>query len=342
MEEGGRLTTRIIFNPPEGDETTNDVFSSLLLRPDLNRLRMAVAFASAEGAKLLLGAIEARSARLDVRLVVGLDGSITEPAAIRILSERLPNRVRLFETTGPGMFHAKTLVLDRRGRSSPFVLIVGSANLTSAGFLRNREAGAVVELGTGSERDRISAQWHEWFQEIWKRSSAVTPTRIRAYETHRKNSPQLPSPDRVTGGETEESTVAIGRARELWIESGAITGGSANQLEIPGPAVPFFGVNPIDHATRAILRLSRGSSVWNGSVMSYYGRNGMWRINLDTSIPEVNRGEVRYRVLRFRRRASGDGFDFSVLSSAQTRAAQAASRATANIGSTGQRSYGWV
>ncbi len=321
----------------------NDAITALLLRPDLTRLRMAVAFASTEGARLMLEVIDARGSPLDVRLVIGLDGSVTEPEAIRTLAARFPRRVRLFETSGKGIFHAKTLALDSKKNSlSPFVFVTGSANLTSAGLRKNREANVVIELDQGDERDRISIQWHNWFQQIWDRSKRATNARIDKYEAHHKTSEPMPSPDRIMGEKAEISQVSPADASELWIESGAITGGSGNQLEIPTHVVAFFGIDSTNYNAKIALRLSRGSSVWNSSLMSYYKANQMWRINLDTSIPEIKEQGIRGKVLHFLRKDSGNSVEFNVLSANYIRAIKAASQASGNIGRTVKRSYGWM
>ena len=336
------MKTDLFFNPPEESVATSDVIAALLLRPDLTRLRMAVAFASAEGARLLLELIKARESPLNVKLVIGLDGLITEPEAIKILAARFPRHVRLFETSGEGILHAKTLALDGRARTSPFVFVTGSSNLTLAGFSKNREANVVIELSEETERDRISKQWHGWFQQVWNQSENATSTRIREYEARHKAAPRMPAPDRIKGGKVELSQVVSSSARDLWIESGAVTGGAANQLEIPADAVAFFGIDPTKRRAQVKLRLFRGTLVWNNSVMAYYKSNSMWRIRLDTSIPEISNLGIRYKVLHLRRAADGNGFEFNVLTPSQAHAIQSASKVSGNIGYTPTRSYGWV
>ena len=336
------LKIDLIFNPPEGTGTTNDAIAAQLLRPDLTRLRMAVAFASAEGARLLLELIEARKSPLDVKLVIGLDGLVTEPKGIKILAERFPKRVRLFETSGKSMFHTKTLALDGRVRTSLFVFVTGSSNLTSAGFSKNREANVVIELKEETERDRISKQWHSWFQQIWDQSENATSARIREYEARHKAAPRMPAPDRIMGGKVEVSQIDISDARELWIDAGAITGGSSNQLEIPARAVSFFRINSTDYNKEIRIRLIRGSLAWNSSLMSYYRRNQMWRINLDTSIPEIKGKGIRKEVLHFLRTHRNNCYEFNILSVNQIQAIMAASRVSGNIGHTRTRSYGWM
>lgn len=332
----------LIFNPPERTETTGDAIARLLLRSDLTRLRMAVAFASAEGAQILLGLIQARNSPLDVKLVIGLDGLVTEPEAIKILAAQFARRVRLFETSGEGIFHAKTLALDGKTRTSPFVVAVGSSNLTSAGLSKNREANIMMEFTPGVERNRIARQWQDWFDQMWGLSKNVTNAQIQKYEARYKIRRRMPAPDRNKGSKIEVSKIKSASARDLWIESGAVTGGAANQLEIPSDAVAFFGINPNKRRSQITLRLFRGASVWNNSVMAYYQSNSMWRIRLDTTIPDVSNAGIRFKVLHFRRSAAGNNYEFNVLLPAQAYAMKATSRASGNIGSTITRSYGWL
>lgn len=131
-------------------------------------------------------------------------------------------------------------------------------------------------------------------------------------------------------------------ANELWLEVGAITGGSANQLEIPREVVTFFRVDPNRFQTRRFLVLTHAGHRWGSNPMAYYMRNGMWRINLDTSIPEVSGRMLRGLFVRFRRTEVPDTYEFSALNAAAARPLQVASRALGNSRTTPSRAYGWL
>lgn len=73
----------------------------------------------------------------------------------------------------------------------------------------------------------------------------------------------------------------------LWVEAGsAMSGGSANQLELPRQASAFFtGDHPRydhDHRLIGVLVLTRGGRTWDNRKLTWHGKNRMERINLPT------------------------------------------------------------
>ncbi|MCK4821959.1 hypothetical protein KA005_39710, partial [bacterium] len=301
----------------------------------------AIAFATSSGVTLLSEALSARSTALSVYIVVGLDGTITEPQAIQQLHNLFPGRVRCF-TSGEAdtMFHAKIYSFNDRRRQGRFSLLIGSSNLSRAGLVRNREGGFILQLDQG-EIHAAREHWEHWWQQLWDSSRRVTANLIADYARDFPRSRRPPAPDRVRGGRREPSISTIQQANELWLQVG-LTGGSQNQFEIPLQVVPFFGLNPNNHSIIIPITFIRDTRTWLHNSISYYPHNSMWRLRLDTSIPEVRHQTLRGLFVHFRRSISPNTYHFTVLDSSALRPLRAASRSLGNIGSTSTRVYGWL
>ena len=119
-------------------------------------------------------------------------------------------------------------------------------------------------------------------------------------------------------------------------------GGASNQLELPREVVSFFQIDPTDQDSRRQIVLTNAGMTWNNSFMAYYVRNGMWRINLDTDIPEVAARTLGDRFIRLRRTAQPDTYEFRVSTANSIQALRTASIALGNVRTTPSREYGWV
>ena len=175
------------------------------------------------------------------------------------------------------MFHAKTFCFDDEQDDGHFALLIGSSNLSVAGFLKNREGGLLLSLDP-CETHLARRNWETWWEQIWSSAQPVTTALIADYAGKYRRSRRLPAPDRISGRRREHARVNIRNANELWLEVGAITGGSANQLEIPREVVTFFRVDPNRFQTRRVLVLTHAGHRWGTNLMAYYMRNGMWRM----------------------------------------------------------------
>jgi len=98
-----------------------------------------------ESAAPLLDLLEQAAAR-GVRVLMVVSAIPSQPPGIRERLERLRSRpgIRVvdFEAAGGGLLHAKVIVADRERA------VIGSANLTWGGLVRNHEVGVLIE---GSE-----------------------------------------------------------------------------------------------------------------------------------------------------------------------------------------------
>ena len=105
-------------------------------------------------------------------------------------------------------------------------------------------------------------------------------------------------------------------------------------LELALAFTSFFKDMPVGY--------EEGPMTWNNSFMAYYVRNGMWRINLDTDIPEVAARTLGDRFIRLRRTAQPDTYEFRVSTANSIQALRTASIALGNVRTTPSREYGWV
>ena len=238
------------------------------------------------------------------------------------------------------MFHAKTYCFDNGQRDGQVAYLIGSSNLSSAGLIKNREGGVLLQLNA-SEINSARDVWNGWWQQIWTEASPATPDLVASYATRFRRSTRPPAPDRKSGGRLEKGQTAIGTATELWLGV-QVTGEASNQLEVPRDIVSFFQIDPNDQDRRLSLDFIGPGNTWTNSFMAYYVRNSMWRINLDTNIPEVSARTLRGNFIRLRRTAQPHRYEFSVSTAGSILALQTASRALGNVRTTTSREYGWI
>jgi HKD family nuclease len=151
-----------------------------------------VAFAKATGLTELKDALEKRvEDKCRVRIAVGLDLYVTEPAALKALLEfadvnpkYVEAYVTPFDPTRPRKhtFHPKVFVMtDSAGNAT---VVIGSANLTRGGLLHNTEASVVV-----TDHALLAAQVRRFFGRLIadEEIESLTPAILREYtEAHAK------------------------------------------------------------------------------------------------------------------------------------------------------------
>jgi hypothetical protein len=198
-------------------------------------------FATKEGVRRLNAiADDAEVAR--IQWLVGLDGVITTPSALRAISEsELTSHLRGWTQSGDQRsLHAKTYMLIAR-RPYRVALYIGSANATGDGLAFNIEAGVMFTLD-GNDARELHAQMSAWFEALCSlpACSRLNDSDLQRYaERYQKPRFKIKRLARVVGVEAEPSTQVRPRATFTWIEL-AVTGGSANQIEICKAMVPFF------------------------------------------------------------------------------------------------------
>jgi hypothetical protein len=317
-------------------------------------IRLGFPFVSCTGVEALLNGLRGCPDWPGMRKMwlVGLHQGITEPAALDLISALPLSRVRLFLPGGGisaralrsrPMFHAKVVGVETAAHArKPGVLralIVSSANLTGAAIVdggANYEAGATLSGFDVAASDR----WGAWWATAWAKSVPLTPEIVDHYARLRDafvraNPVVLDSAD-------PPSSTSLANANTLWIEAGAMSGGSRNQVEFNRELAAFFG--PVITRRRK-LSVEIGGQQWNDRPLSpkvtTFGVE-IWRLSLPTKAS----GGLKYpgTVIRFRRRMSGvDSFllDIAAEGSRSARAWRSEANRAGYIGSTsGNRAFG--
>lgn len=316
--------------------------------------RFGFAYASESGLEVLLGALEGIEswATTSKRWILGLHQGITEPAAIQRIGSLENSQVRLFIPgerltlesllIGP-RFHAKTVCIDRSPNHILTCLLTGSANLTAAALAdaaRNYEAG--IALYSGLIPRNLGVAFNHWWEDAWNASTEVSEAIISQYiklrdEFLRRNL------DALTGFDPP-SLRKVKIASALWIEAGAMSGGSRNQVEFNRGLTAFFG--PIKLSSRT-LRITAQRHVWDDRPLTpkttTFGVE-IWRL----SLPTYNQGGFAYpgKVIQFRRQQDSQGLLFELdvadIDSLQYRRWRENAHRHGYLGITsGNRSYGF-
>jgi hypothetical protein len=295
------------------------------------------------------------------RWVIGLDDAVTQPDAIRLVMDMQSARVRVASIGAYSRrFHPKVLYLDSRSTADDALLMIGSANLTSAALEGNSEA--VAFLRTENEEDRRSCS-NVW-RALWRQGHVLGADELRDYERRYKRTKNIrrrlleaskrrgalptTSPRLVLGDDVAELDPS--HARVCWIECGSITA-MGRELEFKAEQGLYFGLPPTGAPPVSFdFRASDGSSV---RLRMKYQENSMWRLQMNNGIPEVARG-LRPRlasgklgrsndVAVFERTSQRNLFDIRFLklgSPAFARLLEKCER-LGTLGRTSARMYGW-
>ena len=105
-----------------------------------------------------------------VSLIVGLN-PITDPFALRQLLGRPGVAIRYFTHR----FHAKIFLFDSKA-------LVGSANLTDAGFMQNREATVLIDE---EEDPELIDDLRFFFTDLWASAAVLTPEILEDFRVSR-------------------------------------------------------------------------------------------------------------------------------------------------------------
>lgn len=257
------------------------------------RVRFGFAYATESGLDVLLEALDRMEAWNTVNKlwILGLHHGITEPVVIQRI-RALPNsRVRLFVgdrvlsyaslTVGP-RFHAKAICLDSDRADAKPCVVASSANLTGAALgpaARNYEAGTFCAFP--SRAGAPLGKFDRWWDEAWRSSLGATDRLVERYAELRGRLLRK-NPDLIVNLDPP-SRRRIGQARVLWIEAGAMSGGSRNQVEFNRDLAGFFG--PVRSSTQ-YLRMSVDGRVWDDRPLSpkttTFGVD-IWRLSLPTT-----------------------------------------------------------
>jgi HKD family nuclease len=318
-----------------------------------DRVRVAVAYATEQGVNLLLSSMSAepRWESATKMFLIGIDQGFTQPAALKRLatllhsSVRIPGANEVLESANlhrKSIFHPKAYCFDSGSATIPFGLLIGSANLSVAGLTQNTELSLAYTgfRKTAQSWSDVFHPFNRWWNQQWNRAEQLNEALLARYsyllEDIRRSSPtrflaEEPSPSDLTS------------AQSVWIESGFLSGGSHNQLELPQGVENFFGAPVPGPGAEIILRLHHGSNSWD-SWLKFWG-NQVWRLRLPT--PAQGLTSCENTILRFNRNPKGGTFELVIAHPASREASdwEANSIALGTLRETihrqGGRRYGW-
>ncbi|HHW90282.1 MAG TPA: hypothetical protein GX745_05205 [Clostridiales bacterium] len=135
----------------QGLDENNDHFSSiqwLFTLPDINRGLVASAFLNASGASMIAETLSPISDRVSV--FIGIRNGVTTIQGLQVLKDNNIYPYLVDTATQTFIFHPKVYLFSNADTAR---LVIGSANITPGGFVKNIEASAVMELNLAEEGD---------------------------------------------------------------------------------------------------------------------------------------------------------------------------------------------
>lgn len=276
------------------DDTLGQAIASLSSRHDWEQMSVAVAYSSLAGVSRLHEVVSAVHPKASFRWLLGLDDYVTQPGAIDFCCSVKNTDVRLYSSNRPNTrFHPKVILFDAPKKGAISSMIVGSANLTFAALNRNCEAVAVIEAQRKAERSLMRAR----FESLWSLGTAPTERLLSDYKARfdkfRKSRAFLLGAENDTPIKSglvlhsDSALVNPGTADVCWIEVGKNTA-MGRELEFKGEQARFFGLEPTGEPAAM-----RNFIVSNGEIVPLrlkYQGNAMWRLQLRSSVPEVEEG----------------------------------------------------
>ena len=245
-----------------------------------DRLDVAVAYATSAGLQALEAAIGGWPDA--TRWVVGLDDSITQPAAVDMLTSLANAQVRLASLASEGRrFHPKLYCLWSSRDPTTCLAVIGSANMTLHGLNRNGEVGALLIAENAGEANMLKSAW-ERMNALGRDSQdwdldAYRQAHERARKARRRMAdsgivPADPEAEEELGpipafnGDPAQATVG-------WTEGGTPSAGGRD-LEFPRAIVPFFGLTRSPTTKR--FRMANGQTF--PLTFTMRTDNQMWRL----------------------------------------------------------------
>lgn len=347
--------TRVLVGKPASslDLGLRDVYSRVSTPTES---RLGFAYASDSGLDTLLSQVGDLPNWTGSRKewIVGLHHGITEPRALERIRSLHNSNLRLFvggnrlslsDLVIGRQFHAKVVLITSGAgrRRTPVFLLASSANLTGAALsreARNYEAGIAMFGSAVSRSDFLALE--RWWAEATSASIVATDDVLDQYARLRSTFLDR-NPDALAGVDPP-SLSQLRTSLTLWIEAGAMSGGSRNQVEFNRDLAGFFG--PTTERTR-YLRIRTTGAEWDDRPLAHkvttYGVD-IWRL----SLPTHSAGGFSYpnTVIRFKRAvdAHGEYFEIDVAMPTEKKFGRWRSMAHRHgyVGLTsGQRSFGF-
>lgn len=225
-------------------------------------LRIAVAYVTHGGVKLLAPNLDPALAGLNIKLLAGIDWCRSDVSALDAIAGLPSAEVRIVDgdtvvkhrgCVPSRSYHPKGFLFSGAGGSR---LVAGSGNLSANGLARSRELG--ISLEVGSRSSSVDQQvWRSiqdtqvWFDDLWDVSTSYAAIRtdyLAECATALKLGTQTDddlTPTIKTGGGAfkPEELVRIRKSRFFWIDTGSNKnlGSDGNQVMLRRNTRVFFG-----------------------------------------------------------------------------------------------------
>lgn len=146
---------RVLSQPWSSRRVGDELLEAI--NADVVRISARVSFVKSSGVRYVASAFEAARARgVAVRIIVGVDGSVTSAAGVRALYNRVDE---LYLLRDPGhLFHPKTWLFEA---SDSGLLLIGSPNLTESALWTNYEDMAIVGLEDPAHIAEVAKQFDD-------------------------------------------------------------------------------------------------------------------------------------------------------------------------------------
>lgn len=253
--------------------TTLDALQSILQNGGVERLDVAVAYVTTNGAYDLLQRVSNTLGEswdaVSKRWITSFDYCRTEPVALKYLSTLPNSSIRIHDAAfclehggAPKVpFHPKAFLIRTNQRD---YALTGSGNMSRSGLSRGVEAGLVISVSRvlPSEPTATGAihAMRTWFTSTWRVSTPISAPLLERYRQlfEHKDNLKVPTPteDDVASTDTGRralSTKDLQRlrvCRHFWIDAGNITKNRGpnlpgNQLMMKRLSRVFFGFSSI-------------------------------------------------------------------------------------------------
>lgn len=314
----------------------NRILSSLsdLMGPDVTAIKVSSAYISLGGARLFMDQVKARMTgaeenHVPISLITSLDYGITEPQALQYWhecpfadvyirgTELLANNNLIPEASA---FHPKIYIFEStHDDENDIRALIGSANLTTRGLTVNSEAAWQSEDIAISEATKCWERAIEYAvplsADIIKKYTELHKSRTKS-PTEAENKPVIEPASTDAQGPFAEADVDPTDYDMLWIQTRAMSGGSASQVELPRGSYRFFsGADVPDHSATLVqclkeIEILLNGDIYSGKRVTWHPHNGMERLNL----PSHNRTGIHLdNSMILLRRVEAKRYELSVL-----------------------------
>jgi len=294
-----------VFLSGTGEESTAEKLAEMLDDEDTEWLFFASAYVTYHGVDKISTILD----DLDIEhcaAVFGLDGYITQPAAIELARE-LGWSLRL--ARGTHTFHPKIALTGSEPPNpfsdGPYAGYIGSANFTKGGFENNIETGLITR------QDEILFGLNKIANDIWELADPAKEMDLDEYsskyaEISRKRSRDLEPPG---VGETTESEGGSDPADSedeepperpayhprhaiaAWAGLQSFTGDYTFQLEFPRTAGEI--VKRLVGGIEGDVKVLCSDAVTREMTYKFYPDNGMFRLNIPNEVPGIETARDR-------------------------------------------------